>query len=87
MRGLAGGAATLASIAGDGRALLAVVDCMSCMRSKRAGPQHKRGLVRGIQLKELQGSFHRHSSQMDWQCWQRSDVQKAFAARGEVLSE
>lgn len=47
---------------------------MSCMRSKRVGPQHGKGLVRGVQLK---GSSHRHSSQMDRQCWQQSDVQKA----------
>ena len=40
-RGFVVGAATLGSIADDGYALLAVVDCMSCMRGKRARPQHR----------------------------------------------
>lgn len=69
-RAAVAGAATLASIAGDGCALLAVADCMSCRRGRRkaAAAQNKDGIERGGQLKGL----HRHSSQMDRQCWRRA---------------
>jgi hypothetical protein len=61
-RGFAVDAATLGSIVDDECALLAVVDCMSCMRSRRVVPQHKdKGLDGVINSRACAGTRRRRT--------------------------
>lgn len=75
-------AATLVSIVDDECALLAVVDCMSCMRSRRVVPQHRdKGLDGVINSRAYVGTRRKRTAALVV-----TETRKGFATGAEVVS-